>query len=351
MKIALVGCGNVAHRYARTFPSEPRLELVGATDVVPGRAAEFVAEFGGKAYESLEQLLADDDVQAVVNLAVPDAHAPVTAACLEAGKHVHSEKPLALRYEEAKELVELAASRGLRLSCAPGTLMGEAQQTAWKLLREGAIGTVRVVYAEANWGRLESWHPAPVPLYAVGPVIDVGVYPLTVLTGIFGPARRVLTYGKVLEPDRVTLDGVPFRLESPDFVVAVLELAGGLVVRLTASFYVPPSKQRGLELHGDLGSLYLATWAEFDSRLELAVDGQDYAPVPLIREPFPGIGWSRMLIELADAIEAGREPRASGPQAAHIVEILCAIEESRTSGGAIAIHSDFEQPAPMEWAR
>ena len=179
---------------------------------------------------------------------------------LAAGKHVHSEKPLALRHDEARELVELATERGVRLSSAPATLLGEAQQSLWKLVRDGAIGRVRVVYAEANWDRIERWHPDPTALYAVGPLVDVGIYPLAILTAMFGPVRRVQGTPRSSSPTVCTADGRPFRLSAPDFVVALLELTDGVIARLTATFYVPPSKQRGLELHGDDGSLYLAAW-------------------------------------------------------------------------------------------
>jgi predicted dehydrogenase len=350
VRVALVGCGNIAARYARTIVAEPGLELVGATDVVAGRASELVREFGGTEYGSLDALLADDGVDTVVNLTVPEAHAEVSARILEAGKHVHTEKPVALRYQEAQQLVELAARRGVRLSAAPATLLGDAQQTAWKLVREGAIGRVRVAYAEANWGRIESWHPTPQGLYAAGPVVDVGVYPLTILTAMFGPARRVLAYGTTLEPERVALDGTPFRPQTPDFTVALVELATGVVVRLTATFWVRPGRQRGIEFHGDTSSLYLASWGEFDSRLELSADGEEFTPVPPVREPYRGIGWSRALADLADAIATGRPHRASAEHAAHVVELLNAIARSMQDGAAVAVESDFAAPAPMEWA-
>jgi len=352
VRVALVGCGNIARPYASTVAAIERLELAGATDIAPERAAALVDEFGGRSYETLDALLADKTIDAIVNLTIPLQHAAVTAACLDAGKHVHSEKPLARGYDEARQLVQRAASRGLCLSCSPATLLGEAQQTAWKLIREGAIGTVRAVYAEANWGRIEKWHPSPVSLYSVGALVDVGVYPLTLVTAILGPARRVVAYGTLLQPDRVTRDGVPFALEIPDFVVATLELAGGAVVRLTASFWVEQyGKQRGIEFHGDGGSLHLASWQNFDSPLELAVDGGGYAPAPLVREPYQGIEWGRAVLELADAVAERRPPRASGEQAAHVVEILSAIDESLQGGGTVEIGSDFPQPTPMEWAR
>jgi predicted dehydrogenase len=351
MRIAIVGCGNIAPRYAERIGATEGLELVGATDVDATAAGRFVAEQGGRAYASLDELLRDETVELVVNLTAPQAHAEVTRRALGAGKHVHSEKPLALSHAEARELVELAATVGVRLSSAPATLLGEAQQSLWKLVRDRAIGPVRVVYAEANWDRLERWHPDPTALYAVGPLVDVGVYPLAILTAMFGPVRRVQAYATIVEPDRVHGDGRPFRLDSPDFVVAMLELAGGVVVRLTASFYVPASKQRGLELHGDQGSLYLPTWGEFDSRIELQERGGEYTTVPPLREPFHGIDWGRAISDLAEAIAEGRPHRASGEQAAHLVEVLEAVQTSLREGGGVDVYSGFTPPEPLDWAR
>lgn len=351
MRIGIVGCGNIASRYAGRIGAVDGLELVGATDVDPGAAERLVAQFGGRAYANLDELLADDAVELVVNLTAPQAHADVSRQALAAGKHVHSEKPLALRHDEARELVELATRSGVRLSSAPATLLGEAQQSLWKLVRDGAIGRVRVAYAEANWDRIERWHPDPTALYAVGPLVDVGVYPLAILTAMFGPVRRVQAYGTIVEPDRVRGDGRPFRLSAPDFVIALLELADGVIARLTATFYVPPSKQRGLELHGDDGSLYLAAWDQFDAPVELQARGDEYRTVTPLREPYIGNDWSRALSDLVAAIAEDRPHRASGEQAAHLVEVLEAVNRSLRDGGTVDVQSVFAPPEPLDWAR
>ena len=182
-------------------------------------------------------------------------HAEVTTPLLEAGKHVHSEKPLAGSYASARFARRLRRqTEGLRLSCSPITFLGEAQETAWRLVESGAIGRVRVAYAEVNWNRIESWHPRPEPFYRIGPFADVGVYPLTILTAMFGPARRVTAFGTVVYPDRTTMTGEQFTPEAPDFGVAVVELESGpsCVSRRTSTSRAT-TKQGGIELHGDTG--------------------------------------------------------------------------------------------------
>ena len=351
LNIAVVGCGNIAGPYAKTLKPYEDIKIVAAYDIDPARAEAYCAEHGGTAYGTLEELLADDNVQAVLNLTIHHVHPQVITQCLNAGKHVHTEKPLAMRYEEAKALVELADSKGLRLSSSPMTFMGEGQQTAWKAIRDGKLGKIRVAYAEVNWGRIESWHPAPGPFYQVGPLYDVGVYPLTVLTTIFGPARRATGFGTVLHPDRVTQEGIPFHIDTPDWVTAAIEFESGLVARLTTNFYVGHhGKQKGIEFHGDLGSLYMDSWQEFDAAVEFAEYHKPWEPVPHVKEPYKGTEWGRAIVELADAIAENRPQRPTGAQAAHVVEILNAIDTSIAQGGAVEITSSFTQPTPMEWA-
>ena len=361
LRVAIVGCGNIAEPYASTLGDYPQIELLGATDLIPERAQALVGKHGGVAYPTLADLLADDRVDVVVNLTIHDAHPAVITECLNAGKHVHSEKPLAMTYLEAKRLVDLAQAKGLRLSCSPITFMGEAQQTAWKAIREGRLGPVRVVYAEANHGRIESWHPNPEPFYKVGALFDVGVYLLTLVTTMFGPARRVTGFAALLYADRVAAatlsaegvaaEGRPFYIDTPDWVTAAVEMANGVVVRMSTNFYVgKQGKQHGLEFHGDEGSLYLGSFLHFDTSVELAAYNGRYEAIPYVREPFKGIDWGRALAEMYDAMREGRPQRATGAQAAHVVEILCAIEASFTQGRPVDVASTFTPPAPMPWA-
>ncbi len=350
--VGIIGCGNIAVPYAQNLLMSPRIALIAVADKEPDRAKTYAAKFGCKPYRSTRALLADPTIELVVNLTIHHAHKKVTTQCLTAGKHVHSEKPLALKYRDAQKLVALAHTKNVRLGCSPFTFMGEAQQTAWKLIRQGRLGTVRVAYAEVNWGRIELWHPNPAPFYEVGALFDVGVYPLTVLTTILGPARRVAAYGKVLYPDRQTKDGTAFHIDTPDFVTAMVELANGTLVRLTTNFYVAnrTTKQTGIEFHGDRGSLYLSSWCDFNATVEFAEFGQSYSPVTLVKEPYPGIDWGRAVSDMAEAMAQGRAHRATGEQAAHVVEILGAAAKSLKSHKPVAVTSNFTPPAPMDWA-
>ena len=351
--IGIVGTGNIAAGYARDILTHPEIRLVAATDLDTDRARAFAEEHGGRPHASLDDLLADPAVDIVVNLTVHHAHVDVTRRALEAGRHVYSEKPLALRSSEARELIALATTRGLRLGCSPSTILGEAQQTAAAWIRDGRLGTVRAIYADVSWGRIETWHPAPAPFFDVGVLVDVAVYPLTLATAMVGPARSVRAWGWELRPDRVAIDGSPFRIGSPDFMVAAVELEGGAVVRLTASFYVGrPVRERGaMEFHGDDASLALSSFERFDATVEAGPYGGTYAPIPYLRPPFNGTAWARGLADLAAAIHEGRPHRASAEQAAHVVDILDAAAASMDADGRpVAVTSTFAAPAPMPWA-
>jgi predicted dehydrogenase len=350
-RVAIVGCGNIAGHYAKDLASYPELELAGAFDLDAERAAKLTATHGGKVYPTLEALLADPTLEIVVNLTIHHAHFAITKQCLEAGKHVFTEKPLALTPAEAHELVRTAERCGRRLGSSPFTWMGEAQQTAWKLIREGQLGQVRLVYAEVNHGRIESWHPNPEPFYAVGPWFDVGVYPLTLLTTFFGPAQWVQAHGQVLYPDRITKEQRPFHIDTPDCMLAIVGLAGGQIVRLSVNFYVRITKQVGIEFQGDAGAMHLGSWQGFHGELSYGKFGEALTPVTPVRPPFQGTEWGRGIRDLAAAIRENRPHRATGAQAAHVVDILAAgMESSRRQGQRITISSTFPQPAPLEWA-
>jgi predicted dehydrogenase len=348
LRAGIIGCGDIARTYAAAIAAHEDLVLVAAADRNADRADALTARYGGTPYSSADDLLADEAVDLVVNLTRHYSHAELTSRALRAGKHVFSEKPLAMTGAAAWDLVRLADEAGVRLGCAPATYLGEAQQTAWAAVRSGLLGPVRVVFADVNWGQIERWHPRPQDFYAAGALFDVGVYPLTVLTSYFGPVRSVTAMTTILQPDREAADGTRFTIEAPDFAVGMLRLHSGPLVRLTCGFYVDlVSTQRGIEIHGDHGSLLMDRWYEFGAGVHLARRGGAAVRLPWLASP-PSIpvDYGRPLSDLAQAIRSGAPHRATGEQAAHVVDVIEAMLESARTSQPVPVHSTFTPPAP-----
>ena len=349
--VAIVGCGDIAGKYAQDLPRHEHLRLVGVTDLDQERAEVFAATHGTRAYGSLAEALDDPEVELVACLTSHRAHPAVVAAALTAGRHTFSEKPLAPTHAEARELIDLARQRGVRLAAAPVAPLGELGQTVRRWVSEGRLGTVRLAYADVNWGRIESWHPNPEAFYEIGPLYDVGVYPITHLTALFGPVVEVRASAHRLLEDRRRTDGVPFGLGAPDLVLAILRLADGPIVRLTVNFYVAnPARQGGIELHGDEGSLWMSDWFQFGGSLEHAPQGEEPRPVPLLREAQETMPWATGLEELAASVIEDRPSLLDPEHAAHVVEVMETIIAAADSGRPMAIASRFRSPPPAPWA-
>jgi predicted dehydrogenase len=356
LRVAIVGCGNISGGYANSLKQKPeQVTITGATDVNPARAQTFAETHNVKAYPDLAAALADEQVEAIINLTAHHAHAEVTCAALEAGKHVHSEKPLAGTLADGQRCVDLAEQRGLRLSCSPFTFLGEAQQTLLRAKNEGKIGRVLAAYSEMNWGRIENWHPNPEGFYqpGSGPLLDVGVYALTVLTTVLGPVRRVTGFAGVTLPERTIARGpnagATFTVTTADQVVGGLEFEEGTLGRLTASFVVRGTKQAsGTELHGETGSLFLSSNHDFNGRVEhYSNDGGDWEPMPYVADPFPGVEWGRAVFELADSLRTGSVQHCTGQQALHVLEVCLGILQSAENGRPVEIGSRFTPPTPV----
>jgi predicted dehydrogenase len=357
VRIAIVGCGNISGGYARSLATRPgKIRLVGAYDVDPERVQAFCASHGGRAYTDLDALLADEELELVVNLTSHHAHTAVSLAALNAGKHLHSEKPLAATLEDGQRIVALASERGVRLSCSPFTFLGEGQQALLRELSAGRIGRVLAAYAEMNWGMLERWHPNPAGFYDVGagPMLDVGVYALTLLTALLGPVVSVTGFGRVLLPNRTIgsgpLAGQTFVVRTPDLIVGGLEFASGALGRVTASFIPGASRQApGTELHGELGTLRIDHNHNFDGNVELFENQtREWTAIAPNGVPYQGVEWGRGLFDLADALRLGTPQRVTGTQALHVLEICLGILHSAEEGRPVAISSTFEVPPPMD---
>jgi alcohol dehydrogenase (NADP+) len=336
--ILVAGAGDVASQYLAGLAEHP-LSVAGVCDRDADRAATVAARHDAPAFTQLEDALDAVAAPLVLNLTSHGSHSAVTSESLAAGRHVYSEKPIALEAAAAGQLLDTAEASNLGLAVAPLTPEAPAQRLAGRMLASGRLGPVRLAYAHAHVGRVTEWHDRPGSFLAVGPLYDGGVYPLTLLVSWFGPVEAVRTADALdAWPERETR--AP---DGPSHVEATLDFEAGPTVRLTASFYAPHRSREfyGLELHGDDGSLYLAdagTDAVERETVQFGRLGRDYTPVP---PQFPEQSWSRLdgVVSFAAALTAGRRPRATAKRGAHVVAVCEAIERAATTGDACAVDS------------
>jgi len=349
--VAFVGCGNISGPYADQMRAghTDTLKLVGAYDILPERTRAFAEKYNVKGYGSPDELLADGEVEAALNITTHTEHAKVTTALLEGGKHVHSEKPLATTREDGRRIVRLGVEKGLRFGCSPSVILGEAQQTLKRVVREGLVGEVKQIYGEMNHGRIETWHPDPEAFYSfgAGPLLDVGCYPLSVITQVFGSVDWVRAMGGISLPERTigsgSREGQTYRVTNPDHTVVLMHLACGALGRLTTSFFNVRSAQSGIELHGVDGSIWFESAAGFNAKIRLCKAGQrEWTDVPPDREPYPGVDFAYGLRNLAEAIREGTPLTCPATAAYHVLDICLSALEASESGRTVNVASTFE---------
>jgi predicted dehydrogenase len=351
-RIGLVGCGVIAKVYAEKINALPFVELRACADVLPDRAVAFAAAHGTEALP-LDRLLEGDDVDVVLNLTVPGAHYDVTWRALESGKSVFSEKPLAVTFEEGQALVATAASRSVRLGCAPDTFLGAGLQTCRKLIDEGAIGEPVAANGFMLSPGPEAWHPGPAIFYqrGAGPLFDMGPYYLTALAVLLGPARRITASARITRKVR-TIGSEPLRgqridVEVPTHVSAVIDYATGPVATLTTSFDVQASRHRFLEVQGTEGTLSVPDPNTFGGDVQIRRSYRhDWETVPLTHgngKQSRGLG----LADMVSAMQRGRPHRASGALALHVLETMEAAIRASEEGRHIVLTSTCERPAPL----
>jgi predicted dehydrogenase len=373
MRIAIVGCGFVADYYISTLRDYPHLKIAGVMDSDADRATHFSKVHNLPLYPTLAALLEDSSVEIALNLTNPRSHFEVSQACLEAGKHVYSEKPLAMTFEDAQSLVTLAERKGLYLSCAPCNLLSETAQTLWKALREKTVGSIRAVYAEMDDGLLHTmpyrqWQSSsgiPWPAkdeFEVGCTIEHAGYYVTWLAAFFGPVTSLTAFASCQVSDKQT--DVPLDPNNaPDFSVACLQFASGMVARLTCSIVAP--HDHALTIIGDEGILYTRDCWFYNApvfvRRSLTLRRKTFLnplprKYPLVRssqkkqktKKSQQMDYARGVAELADAIENQRPCRLSAEFSLHVNEVVLAIHNA-TSGVSYQTKTTFKPIEPMPW--
>ena len=351
--VGVVGLGAISAQYLDSLRGRSDVRIAAVCDLDESRAREVGAQLGVPALP-LADLVTKPDVDVVLNLTVPAAHAAVHRAAIDAGRHAFGEKPLAGTAAEASALVTAARERGVLLASAPDTVLGTGLQTARAAIDDGAIG--RPVAANVHFSSPghEVWHPAPDFYYreGAGPLFDMGPYFLTALVTLLGPVTQVSGVTTRSDRDRVVASGPRagqrIAVEVDTHVAAVLVHEGGAVSTMTMSFEQFASRAPVFEVHGTAGSLAVPDPNSIDGPVALAEAGEGWRELPA-RRGYAGAGRGIGVIDLVAAVRDGREPRCSAELAAHVVEVMGAVGAASIGRASVVIGSRPRRPVPVPY--
>ena len=352
VRVGIIGTGSIFGAYVKGCRVFPILEIAACADIDLPKARAKAEEFDVPRACSVDELLGDSEIEIVVNLTVPKAHAEVSVAAIEAGKNVHSEKPLAATRQDGERILAAAKERGVLIGCAPDTFLGGGQQTCRKLLDDGWIGepVAAVGFLACHGG--ESWHPNPDFFYQAGsgPMFDTGPYYLTGLINLLGPIRRVTGSTRISFPERIATSelhwGRRIPVEIPTHIAGVMDFVGGPVGSIITSFDVWSSNLPRIEVYGSEGSLSVPDPNTFGGKVMVWRAGAErWSEIPLTHSAEVGRGIG--VADLAYALRYGRPHRTSGEMAYHVLDVAQALHESSETGRHIEIQSGCSRPDPL----
>jgi predicted dehydrogenase len=354
VKTAIVGCGAISDAYLNTMINKFKiLDLVACCDRNPEKAEATAQKYGGKVL-TLDEILADDSIEVVVNLTTPTAHYPVIRQLLEAGKHVYTEKVLSVELEHAAELVRIADQNNLYLGAAPDTFLGSAIQTARYVVDSGLLGDITSCFCALTRDGDILNRAFPFTTKPGGGIgFDVGIYYLTALLSILGPVKEVSGVVQTRRPDRPDYSlehfGESFRVECENLMAATIQFDCGTIGNLlfdSNSVFILPEKP-SVVLFGTMGVMYMADPNSFGGDVRVILKGNN--------EPFTmqqshafgnecrGLG----VAEMAWSLRMGRKNRANKEMAYHALEVLHGIVKSSETKSNQAMKSTFEKMPPL----
>ena len=371
-RIGLIGTGRISDIYLHNCAKFNELEIVacGSMDMAESEAKAKAFDIPNVA--TPDEIIASDTIDCILNLTIPSAHYPISYAALEAGKHIYTEKPFATNLVEAARLLNLAKQKNLKIGNAPDTFLGGRWQTARTLIDEGKIGDIVGFQAHVGTRGVERHHPNPDFYYQKGggPLFDLGPYYLTALVFLLGPIARVSGLGRRTFDKRQIENGARngqwMDVEVNTHSLSMLEFESGAIGTMMMSFDIWDSEVPRLEIYGTEGTICIpdldpvhganifggpvwyrtrqtSRW-EFQprptDRPEQWLEATNYHNY---NDNERGIG----LCDLYHAILEGREPRASGALAYHVLEAMLAIEQAEDTGQFMTVKSHCHSPTPL----
>ena len=353
VKVGVIGCGNISGIYFKNLKAFGVTEVVACSDLIPERSRSKVEEFGMGRACTTEELLADPEIEIAVNLTTPDKHYAVCLQSLQAGKSTHVEKPLSITREQGQELLKTAEAKGLKVGGAPDTFLGAGIQTCRKLIDDGWTGEPMGAAAVMLCHGHESWHPDPGFYYKVGggPMFDMGPYYLTALISLMGPIKSVAGSTRITFPERLITSqpksGTRVTVDVPTHVAGLINFASGAIGTITTSFDVWATNVPCIEIYGTEGTLAVPDPNGFGGPVRLRrMNASEWTEMPLTHgyaDNSRGIA----VADMAYALRSGREHRASGHLAYHVLEAMHGFHDASNEGRNYEMKSTCARPAPL----
>ena len=355
-KIGLIGCGHIAETYFRAEKYFNNIKIIKCADINEKASKRCALNFGIKSV-TVNELLKDKQIEIILNLTIPKAHYQISKKALINGKHVYSEKPLAINLNDGKKLLKISKKKKLYLGNAPDTFLGGGIQKSKELVEKNIIGNVKLGNAVFAFPGIQSYHPNPEPWFTKnegGPVIDMGPYYITALVNLLGPAKKVT--GTIIQGQKYRTIGIgpkkgkKFKVECPTTYLSTITFKNNSVIRLTLSFDVIAHQRNHIELYGEKGSMIVPdpnmfggsvltcnklgdNWKEFKTskmplgRINIRTQSSRANETPT-NANYRGVGLS----EMAYSIENKRKHLCSGEISLHVLDIITSIMKAARSG-------------------
>ncbi len=343
LRVGVIGCGSVSQKYIPHLLSlnmpKPRVEITLLCDVEESRREAVRDRYGLTNFTAdYEQVIGDPDIDVVLVLTSMPLHGEITKKALSAGKHVLVEKPMAMSLKEAAEIVEIARTSPGYLVPAPHVVLSPTYQAMWQHIQRGDIGiplTARGFYGWSgpSWG---AWYYQP----GGGSMFDLGVYNVTTLTGLLGPAKRITALSGIAIPNRV-VDGRPIEVQTHDNAHLLLDFGDARYAVVTTGFTIQQYRVPGIEIYGSEGTIQMIgeDWAPAGYEL-----WQNSAGCWKVYSERSAWAWSDGIRHLIESIETGTPPKITPEHAYHVLEIMVKTMESGNTGRALDIESTFAPP-------
>ena len=370
-RVGLIGCGHISETYFRAEKYFNNIKITKCADIITSNAINCAKTYKIQAL-SVKDLLKDPEIEIILNLTIPKAHYQVAKQALLHGKHIYSEKPLAINFEDGKDLLKLAKKRKLYIGNAPDTFLGGGIQKSKELVDRKIIGKIKLGNAIFAFPGVQSYHPNPEPWFAKkegGPVIDMGPYYITALVNLLGPAKKVT--GSIVNGVKRRTIGIgprknkTFKVECPTTYLSTITFESGAIIRLTLSFDVIAHQRNHIELYGEKGSMIVPDPNMFGGSVYLCKNlGDPWKEYKTNKMPlgkinirsqssranesptnanYRGVG----LAEMAYSIENRKINKCNGELSLHVLDIIKSTMKACTSGISQSIKTSCQKPKPF----